>query len=86
VRRFTVYRRGIQPGEKFSPDAYNDPSKPQCEGVVFSDGRCAVRWLTRFRSVSVWDSYDEFHAVHIWQHPDYGTQITWHDGDAQEGG
>lgn len=47
------------------------------EGVLFSDGRVAVRWLTPNRSTVAWDSIDDFMAVHVSNHPDYGTEIVW---------
>jgi hypothetical protein len=55
----------------------NAPDEVQFEGVVFSDGTCAVRWLTAFRSTSVWDSWEDLEKVH--GHPEYGTVIEWLD-------
>lgn len=34
------------------------------EGVEFSDGRCAMRWMTPTRSTTVFDSIDELLTVH----------------------
>jgi len=48
------------------------------EGVIFSDGTVVIRWLTQFRSHSVWASYDDFYQVH--GHPEYGTRIVFDDG------
>lgn len=80
MRRFTVYRTAVTPGdERFDPGNYNAPTEPQLEGVVFTDGRCSVRWRTPTASTVAWDSFDEFHRVHIGAHPDYGTEIVWHD-------
>lgn len=45
------------------------------EGVVFDDGTVVLRWLTQFRSHSVWSSYEDFYQVH--GHPEYGTEIKW---------
>jgi len=56
----------------------NPPDQVQYEGVVFSDGRCAIRWLTNKQSTSVWDSFDDMFAVH--GHPEYGTVIEWEKG------
>lgn len=76
MRRFTAFRKN--PPEKYLTGGYaNAPDEPQYEGVVFSDGTCAVRWLTEHRSTSVWESYDELMAVH--GHPEYGTVISWVD-------
>lgn len=82
MRRFTVYRRDVTPGsERFDERTYNRPDLPQVEGVVFHDGRVACRWMTNFKSTVAWESFDDFHAVHIGSHPDYGTEIVWHDGE-----
>lgn len=55
---------------------------PDFEGVVFSDGTVVVRWLTEYRSHSVWVCWDDFYHVH--GHPEYGTVITWLDSDGGE--
>ena len=55
----------------------NAPDEVQFEGVVFSDGSCAVRWCTQFRSTSVWSSWSDLEKVH--GHPEYGTVIEWMD-------
>lgn len=81
MRLFTVYRRAVQPGtERWDAVAYNQPEDAQVQGVVFDDGKLACRWLTVHRSTVVWDSYADFHAIHIGTHPDYGTEVVWHDG------
>jgi hypothetical protein len=36
-----------------------------------------VRWLTEFRSHSIWASWDDLEKVH--GHPEYGTVIEWLD-------
>ncbi len=83
MRRFTVYRRAATPGEgSFDAANYNAADEPQVEGVVFTDGRVACRWLTPTASTVAWDSFEDFHRVHIGAHPDYGTEIVWHDGPA----
>jgi hypothetical protein len=48
------------------------------EGVIFSDGTVVLRWLTAFKSHSVWDSFRSFYQVH--GHPEYGTRIEFADG------
>ena len=76
MRRFTGYRPS-------PPDYYaeqglaNPPDEPQYEGVVFSDGTVALRWMTLYKSTSLWESYGDFEKVHY--HPEYGTRIEWHD-------
>jgi hypothetical protein len=76
LRRFTMYRRNV-PSETHGPSHQNPPDQPQFEGVVFSDGSVAVRWLTAFRSTSVWASIDDMLVIH--GHPEYGSELVWHD-------
>ncbi len=56
----------------------NPPDEVQFEGIVFSDGKVAVRWLTAKRSVSVWDSMEDLLAIH--GHPEYGSKLVWAAG------
>jgi hypothetical protein len=37
-----------------------------------------IRWLTAYRSHSVWACWEDFYQVH--GHPEYGTVIRFHDG------
>lgn len=34
------------------------------EGVVFSDGTCAMRWLTAHKSTAVYSSVDDVKTIH----------------------
>ena len=34
------------------------------EGVIFSNGKCAVSWLTDVSSVAVYDSIEDVQAIH----------------------
>jgi len=74
MKTFTVYRRIIP--EHHNEDQTNPPDDPQFEGVVFTDGTVAVRWLTAKKSTSVWGSMADLLAVH--GHPEYGTEVVWH--------
>jgi len=74
MKTFTMYRRSV-PSDTHNSDQANPPSEPQFEGVVFSDGKVAVRWLTSKRSVSVWDSMDDMLVIH--GHPEYGSELVW---------
>lgn len=47
------------------------------EGIVFSNGQCAVTWESAFPSVNVHPSFRAFKAAHIDPHPDNGTEIEW---------
>lgn len=76
MRRFIGYRP-VPPQEYYDKGVANPPDDPQYEGVVFSDGTVVLRWLTTFRSHSLWSDYDSFFAVH--GHPEYGTRIDWLD-------
>ena len=55
----------------------NAPNQPQFEGVMFSDGTVAVRWLTAKRSTSVWSSFQDMMDIH--GHPEYGSELMWVD-------
>jgi len=73
---FTMYRRNV-PVDTHDENQRNAPDEPQFEGVVFSDGFCAVRWLTAKRSVSVWNSFEDMMAIH--GHPEYGSELVFHE-------
>lgn len=74
MRTFTVYRASA-PAEYRAQGVANPPDEPQFEGVVFSDGTVAVRWLTEYRSHSTWDNLEALERVH--GHPEYGTRWAW---------
>jgi hypothetical protein len=76
VRRFYGYRQ-TPPEEYLARGTAAPPNEPQYEGVVFTDGTVALRWRTAYCSCSIWNSFDDFFAVH--GHPEYGTVITWLD-------
>ena len=76
MRRFRVYRPNPPEGYR-EQGAANAPEEVQFEGVVFSDGTVCVRWLTEFRSHSVWASLDDMLRIH--GHPEYGTKLVWMD-------
>ena len=76
MRRFECYRPEPPDGYRESGVA-NAPDEVQFEGVMFSDGTCVVRWMTVYRSHSVWASLSDLLAVH--GHPEYGTEIRWLD-------
>jgi hypothetical protein len=35
------------------------------EGVEFSNGKCALCWTSKFRSVAIYDSIKELKAIHL---------------------
>jgi len=76
MRRFTMYRRNV-PVETHDENQRNAPDEPQFEGVEFGDGTVVIRWLTASRSTSVWDNMDGMMIIH--GHPEYGSELVWHD-------
>lgn len=79
INRFTAYRRNMDECETSTHDetTKNKPEEVQYEGVVFTDGTCVLRWRTAINSCSVWDSFKDAMLVH--GHPEYGTEIVFHD-------
>lgn len=82
MNRFTVYRRNISERDTHNEQQKNPDHVPQYEGVIWSDGTVTIRWLTACRSTSVWHCLDDMLAIH--GHPEYGTEIVWHDGPVPE--
>jgi hypothetical protein len=81
MKRFTAYREDMDKHHAtHNLDQKNPEGEAQYEGVIFSDGTCAIRWLTAAASTSVWDSFETAMRVH--GHPEYGTRIEFHDGAA----
>ena len=77
MRTFTGSRP--QPPEEYRGKGItNAGAEPDYEGVIFTDGTVVVRWLTAFRSHSVWACWRDFYHVH--GHPEYGTVIAFADG------
>ncbi|MGH3300397.1 MAG: hypothetical protein ACRDOK_01740 [Streptosporangiaceae bacterium] len=79
IRTFTGSRPS-PPEEYANKGITNGGWEPDYEGVIFSDGTVVIRWLTAFRSHSVWTSWKDFYQVH--GHPEYGTVIEFRDGDS----
>lgn len=61
------------PADYIEKGVANLADEPQYEGVIFSDGSVAIKWLTKFSSHSIWKDYETFYAVH--GHDDYGTVV-----------
>lgn len=76
IKVFTGYRRSMPKDSHHDENMKNPADQAQFEGVCFSDGKVAVRWLTAKRSVSVWECLADFMAIH--GDPNYGTEIVWH--------
>jgi hypothetical protein len=71
-----MYRRG-DISATHAEGTYNHPDQPQFEGVVFTDGVCVIRWMTAYRSTSIFKSMEEMLDVH--GHPEYESELVWHD-------
>lgn len=78
IQRFTCYRRALIERGTHNKLQCNPPDVPQFEGVIWGDGTVTLRWLTACRSTSVWDNVEDMLQIH--GHPEYGTEIEWHDG------
>lgn len=48
------------------------------EGVEFSNGKCALCWITQYRSVAIYDSIRELISIHG---HDGKTKVIWIDDD-----
>jgi len=82
MRRFECYRPDPPEGYREQGVA-NAPDQVQFEGVEFSDGTVVLRWMTDFRSHSVWASMADMLKVH--GHPEYGTEIRYLDFELSPG-
>jgi hypothetical protein len=80
VKTFTGYRTG-DISDTHTSDQMNDPREPQYYGAVFPNGRTIVSWNTTVKSVSVFDSFDEFEKIHGHYDDGYGTFISWGNGE-----
>ncbi len=74
IKVFEGYRPSPPP-EYLSKGLTNSGEKPDYEGVVFSTGVVAIKWLTQYNSITIYNSWDDF--WNITGHPDYGTRIEW---------
>lgn len=82
MNRFTAYRRSISGRDTHTALQKNADDVPQFEGVIWSDGTVTLRWLTACRSTSVWANVEDMLNIH--GHPEYGTDIAWHDGEVPQ--
>jgi hypothetical protein len=71
-----MYRRNV-PDATHDSNQKNPSDMAQFEGVIFSDGTVAIRWLTAKCSTAVWGSMEDMLAIH--GHPEYGSELVWHD-------
>ena len=78
MRNFVCYRPA-PPDEYVDKGITNAGSSADFEGTIFSDGTVAVRWLSAYRSHSIWPDWETLYHVH--GHPEYGTVIEFTDGD-----
>jgi hypothetical protein len=75
MRRFTMHRR-------FDASGVSGTGVVR-EGVHFSTGTVVVHWLTPAPrgSISVFDSLEQFLAVHVRPHPENNTVLVFQDGE-----
>jgi ATP-dependent Clp protease ATP-binding subunit ClpA len=78
MKKFTVYRTNDVTGVSGTGVVL--------EGVLFSTGLVVVHWLTPppRGSITIFDSLDQFLAIHIRSHPENGSVVTWEDGMVEE--
>ena len=77
MRTFTGFRPN-PPEEYKDLKITNSGETADYQGVIFDDGTVVLRWLTEFRSHSVWADWKSMYQVH--GHPEYGTRIVFDDG------
>ena len=80
IQRFTAYRRRLSDRGTHNTFQANPDDCPQYEGVIWTDGTVTIRWLTACGSTAVWNNIEDMLNIH--GHPEYGTDIVWHDGEA----
>ena len=71
--RFTAYRRAI---------SGRDTHTALQKNADWTDGSVTLRWLTACCSTSVWANVEDMLNIH--GHPEYGTEIVWHDAPAPQ--
>jgi hypothetical protein len=77
--RTFVGLRPNPPAEYVTQGITNAGADIDYEGCVFRDGTVVLRWLTEYRSHSIWPDWRTMMQVH--GHPEYGTVIVFDDGD-----
>ena len=79
MRSFTVYRRGDL-SETHDANQVNHKDQPQFEGVVFTDGTVAIRWMTACKSTAIFADFDTLMKIHghTDQNSKHGTEVRWH--------
>lgn len=83
MRTATVFRTKAKAlKDEFDTHNYGEPDQPQFEFCVFTDGTVAQRWLIG-DSMVWWPNLETLKSVHIYAHPDYGTEIRWSDGEVE---
>ena len=50
------------------------------DGVVFHTGQVVVCWRSAHRSITVFDDWNDFDAVHLRAHPENRSRVTFADG------
>ncbi len=76
TRMFVGYRPA-PPEEYVSKGLTNSGAKPDYIGWETPQGRVVLEWQTSYKSVTIYDSWDDF--WHITGHPEYGTELKFID-------
>ena len=74
MKTFEGYRPK-PPQEYIEKGLTNEGVKPDYVGIVFPSGRVVIEWQTKYKSITIYDTWDDF--WNITGHPDYGTRIEW---------
>ncbi len=48
------------------------------DGVVWHNGKVVVSWRTTFSSIAVYDSWEDFYAIHIASHPGNNSELQFY--------
>jgi len=40
------------------------------DGIIFDNGKVVIQWRTEMTSIAIYESYEEFYAIHIASHPE----------------
>ena len=51
------------------------------DGVIFPNGKVVICWKTEMSSIAIYESYEDFKAIHIDSHPQNETVVEMIDLD-----
>lgn len=56
------------------------------DGVIFHTGQVVVCWRSAFGSITIFENWEAFDAVHLRAHAENRARVIFLDGEAPEGG